>query len=277
MIGLGGFLLVLTGHANELAALLHNHLLPPWLPLALSSVWLGVQSLPIIGGGVGAWRCNSFEALRVITMKALSFITLGFFAAGLSLAQTSNSGQSSHGLVIIKLSLSREKLPNQSGLPRQDEVAVPGRREDPNSDPVDKLRGSSPVPGPSSVEGKLAYSYTYSLKVKNAGEKEVRSVLWEYVAADLDSGAELNRRRFTTIEDVGRGKVATLRGTSSSPPTNVVTKGGLEKDGQSPFKSRAEIKCVLYADGTVWEAGSGEPYCAELRQADARAGKGKRP
>jgi hypothetical protein len=122
---------------------------------------------------------------------------------------------------------------------------------------------------------KSSYLYTYSLKIKNAGEKEVRSVLWEYVAADLESGAELNRRRFTTIEDIGRGKVATLRNTSSSAPTNVVTKGGLEKGEQSPFRSRAEIKCVLYADGTTWEVAKGEPYCAELREADTQARKGR--
>jgi hypothetical protein len=173
--------------------------------------------------------------------------------------------------------LSREIVRAKPALSRSDEVTVP-RRDNPNKDPVDKLRGASPVPGPSSGEGKLSYSYIYSLKVRNESEKGVRSVLWEYVAADLDSGAELNRRRFTTIEDIGRGKVATLRGTSSSPPTSVVTQGGLEKNGESPFRSRAEIKCVLYADGTVWEADRSQTYCAELREADAkaRAGKGKR-
>lgn len=213
-------------------------------------------------------------------MKALLFITICFFCVELAPAQTADAGQSSHGLVIIKLDLSREKLRRPSGLTLHDEVIAPaGRRDDPNKDPVDKLRGPTPVPSPSLSEGNLPYSYIYSLKVKNVGEKEVRSVLWEYVAADLETGAELNRRRFTTIEDIGRGKVATLRGISSSPPTNVVTQGGLEKNGQSPYRSSAEIKCVLYADGTVWEAGSGEPYCARLRQADAdaRAGKGKRP
>jgi hypothetical protein len=213
----------------------------------------------------------------VITVKALSFISLCFLAAGLSLGQTADPGQQPHGLLIIKLSLSQEVGRAKPGLPRQDQIVVPGRRVDPDADPVDKLRGPSPVPSPSAGEGKIPYSYTYALKVKNVGEKEVRSVLWEYVAEDLDSGAELNRRRFTTIEDIGRGKVATLRGTSSSPPTNVVTKGGLEKDGQSPYRSRAEIKCVIYADGTVWEAGSGGPYCAELRQADAQARKARRP
>jgi len=210
-------------------------------------------------------------------MKRLLFIGLCFFAEGLSLGQTTNPGPSPHGLVIIKLSLSRELVRSRPVLTQQGEVALPGRREDPNADPVDKLRKPSPVASPSPGEVKSPYSYIYSLKVKNVGEKEIRSVLWEYVAANLDSGAELNRRRFTTIEDVGRGKVATLRGTSFSPPANVVTKGDLEQGGQSAFRSSAEIKCVLYADGTVWEAGGGEPYCAQLRQAEAPARKGKRP
>ena len=146
-------------------------------------------------------------------MKALSFISLCFFAVGLSLAQTASPGQSPHGLVIIRLSLSRELVRTQPGLPQQGDVAASVRREDPNADPVDKLRKPSPVPSPSPGAGKSPYSYIYSLKVKNVGEKEVRSVLWEYVAADLDSGAELNRRRFTTIEDVGRGKEATRAST----------------------------------------------------------------
>jgi len=212
-------------------------------------------------------------------VKALSFITLGLFGAGLALAQTASPGPSPHGLVIIKLSLSRQLVRDRPALTLPDEVAVPGQRESPQRDPVDKVRGPTSVARPSAGEGKSPYAYTYSLKIQNAGEREVRSVLWEYVATDLSNGAELNRRRFTTIEDIGRGKTVTLRGTSSSPPTNVVTQGGLEKNGESPFRSSAEIKCILYADGTAWEDNKGAPYCAELRQADAqsRTGKEKRP
>src|SRR5260370_1427746 len=74
MVGLGGFLVGLTGHASELGAL-HINLLPPWLPLSLSPFWLGVQSLLIMGGGIGAWRCTSFALALTGVLAALFFLT----------------------------------------------------------------------------------------------------------------------------------------------------------------------------------------------------------
>lgn len=72
-LGLGGLLVVFTSHENQLAAQLQNHLLPPWLPLKLNPVLLGVQSLLIMGGGIGAWRCTSF-ALAMIGVVAAMFL-----------------------------------------------------------------------------------------------------------------------------------------------------------------------------------------------------------
>jgi hypothetical protein len=154
------------------------------------------------------------------------------------------------------------------------------RREDPNNDPVDKLRAQSPVPSsPFPDLGKLPYFYVYSLKVKNVGGKKVRGVFWEFVAADRVSGAELNRRRFISRQEISPGEVAALRAESPSAPTNRVTPEGLREDARSPFTSSVEIKCVLYVDATVWEAGGSDKECAELRRADAQARgrKGKRP
>jgi hypothetical protein len=75
MVGLGGFLVALTGHTNELVALVHIRPLPAWLPLNLSSFWLGVQSLLIMGGGIGAWRCTSFTLALAGVLAALLFVT----------------------------------------------------------------------------------------------------------------------------------------------------------------------------------------------------------
>lgn len=216
----------------------------------------------------------------MISVKKFSFIvTLCLLAAGRSLAQTSLPVDPPHGLVIIDLSLSRDAVSAPLSPPRQNEVTIPRGREDPNRDPVDKLRGPSTVPNTSKVQGRPSYIYGYSLKVKNIGEKKVRGVLWEYVAVDLANGDELKRRRFVNIEDVGHGKMVTLRAASSSPPTDVVTTGGLGQNDHTPFRSMAEIKCVLYADDTVWQAGGGGEYCAALREAysQARAPKGNHP
>jgi len=215
----------------------------------------------------------------MIRVKTFSFIvSLGLLAAGISPAQTSLPASPPHGLVIVELSLSKDAISASLGPARQDEVATPAARESPHRDPVDKLRGPSTLPNASRRQRKTSYFYGYSLKVKNIGEKKVRGVLWEFVAVDLENGAELKRRRFVSLEDVGHGKVVTLRASSSSPPTEVVTTGSLGQNEQTPFKSFAEIRCVLYADDTVWEAGGGQ-YCATLRQAynEARAPKEKHP
>jgi hypothetical protein len=117
---------------------------------------------------------------------------------------------------------------------------------------------------------KLPYFYVYSLKVENAGLKKIQGVDWEYVTTDPVSGAELGRRRIINYQEVKPGKVTTLRVEYPSPPTTVVTPEGLGEDERSPFRSSAEIKCVLYADATVWESASGEGgACAELRRVDA--------
>jgi hypothetical protein len=74
MVGLGGLLVALTGHASELGAL-HIHLLPPWLPLSSSPFWLGVQSLLIMGGGIGAWALYFFLVGLTGVLAALFFLT----------------------------------------------------------------------------------------------------------------------------------------------------------------------------------------------------------
>ena len=207
-------------------------------------------------------------------MKILS-ITTCFITAGLSLVQTAPAREP-HGLVTLKLAWSRKLSAPRVNRPPQDEVSGPARRSDPHQDPVDTLRRSSQSPT-SSLPGK--YFYVYSLKIRNESGKGVSGVYWDYVASDRDTAAELNRRHIINIQEVGPGEVATLSTEYPSPPTNVVTPGGLGRDERSPFTSSAEIKCVLYADGTVWQAAGGDKDCAELRQADAQVPvrKGKRP
>lgn len=211
-------------------------------------------------------------------MKALTVITIIVIAV-VSQAQTTTPARPPHGLVTLKLTWSREMNPPQAAAPRQDEVSGLPRRDNPQANPADKLRAPSAIPSSSLPnQGKLPY-YVYLLKVRNEGGKKVRGVLWEYVAADRDNGAELSRRRFISLQEIGLGEVATLRAESPSPPSNVVTTGGLGKDERAPFTSSAEIRCVLYADDTAWEADGANQECAELRRANAQARgrKGKRP
>jgi hypothetical protein len=75
VVGLAGLWLSLDGSAGELAALLHTYPLPAWLPLNPGRVWLSAQSLLVIAGGVGAWRCNSFTLAVIGVAAALIVVT----------------------------------------------------------------------------------------------------------------------------------------------------------------------------------------------------------
>ena len=206
-------------------------------------------------------------------MKILPAIIICLIAAASAPAQTAVPARPSHGLVVLELTWSRKTRANRYRPPVED-ASIPKPRNDPHADPVDNLRGASSIPSPAAGQSK--YFYVYSFKIRNDSAKIVHGVYWEYVASDRDNGAELNRRRLINIQKVGRGEVATLQTEYPSPPTNIVTPEGLGKNEKSPFTSSAEIRCVLYADGTVWQAEGGEAQCEELRQADAQR-KGKRP
>lgn len=199
-------------------------------------------------------------------MKKLLVIAICMIGAGLAPAQDALTARPPHGVMILELTWSRKiSRPSTDGVPRDE--AAGGLRANPDG----KLRTPSPIPpNRFPYRMKLPYFYVYSLKVKNAGLKKISGVDWEYVTTDPVSGAELGRRRVINYQEVKPGKVTTLRVEYPSPPTNVVTPEGLGENERSPFKSSAEIKCVLYADATVWEvAGEEGGRCAELRRVDA--------
>jgi hypothetical protein len=102
---------------------------------------------------------------------------------------------------------------------------------------------------------KLMYSYSYSIKVSNAGAKKVRSMAWDYVFSDPGTRNELKRHSFRSFEQVSAGETKWIR-LEHSPlnPPQMVTLEGLKKDQRSPFDERIEIKCLLYTDGTGWKA-----------------------
>jgi len=208
---------------------------------------------------------------REHAMKRFLVIVACLAIVGPAPAQDTATSQPPHGLVILELTWSRKISPPRLPIPAEEHSG--GLRADPDR----KLRAPSPIPTTSfPYLTKLPYFYVYSLKVKNAGPKKIRGLTWEYVSTDLASGEELARRRVVHYEDLGPGKVKTLRLEYSSPPTNVVTPEGLGTDERSPFKSSAEFKCILYADSTEWEDAAAEGACTELRAVDARVRGPKR-
>jgi hypothetical protein len=113
---------------------------------------------------------------------------------------------------------------------------------------------------------KLMYSYSYSIKVSNAGAKKIRSMAWDYVFSDPGTRDELRRHSFRSFEQVSVGETKWIRlEHSPTGPPQKVTLEGLKKDQRSPFDERIEIKCLLYTDGTGWRSPDAEPKtCDDL-------------
>ena len=122
---------------------------------------------------------------------------------------------------------------------------------------------SYPVPGVVSLpstEGpmkrtKVRPLFIYSMEIKNTGSKVIAGVVWEYVFIDRGNDNEFERLQFRNRMKVAVNETAILTGKSLTPPhfPKVTNVRELEKEGDTPYLERPEIKCVLYADGTWWK------------------------
>lgn len=172
-------------------------------------------------------------------MWAIRVATLYTLCACLLAAQESAT-RPPHGLEILQLSWSKETLYRP---PPHSSWNIPARVAPPQ------------------------VLFTYTMKVKNVGAKAIQAVFWEYVTTDSISGTEIGRRQIINYQKVKPDAVVTLRVWNSAPPTILVTVKGSGEAARSTPRESAEIKCVLYADETVWQpADSSRADCEELRR-----------
>lgn len=108
----------------------------------------------------------------------------------------------------------------------------------------------------SARRGEVMLPYVYSVKIKNTGAKTISAIGWEHVFTDLSNGKELSRHPFRRPIDISPKKEKTVIGSSSKPPTSVISVGALEKNPSRPFNEQVVINCVAYADGSVWKRAS---------------------
>jgi hypothetical protein len=96
--------------------------------------------------------------------------------------------------------------------------------------------------------------FVYSVEIKNIGTKKITGVVWDYVIIGTGNDNEFARLQFRNHTKVAVNGTATLTGKSLTPPRfpKVTNVQELEKEGDTPYRERVEIKCVLYADGTWW-------------------------
>lgn len=99
----------------------------------------------------------------------------------------------------------------------------------------------------------LTATYIYELKIRNGGQKSIRSVSWDYVFLELGTETEIGRRRFVSKVNIKPGKTTKVIELSGTSPTGTVDARKVGKKPQEQYSEQIVIKKVEFADGSVWE------------------------
>ena len=97
------------------------------------------------------------------------------------------------------------------------------------------------------------YYFFYRASVKNVSTKQITEIDWDYVFLDAVSGDELDRRQFTSVQNIGPGKEKQLVFQLQTPPTRRISVHALDKKERTGLDERVVIVRVKYADGSVWQ------------------------
>jgi hypothetical protein len=97
------------------------------------------------------------------------------------------------------------------------------------------------------------YYFLYRTSVRNASTKAISEIDWDYVCVDAGTGDELDRRQFTSVQNIAPGKTKELSFTLSTPPTRRISVYALDKKERAGVDEHVVIVRVKYADGSVWQ------------------------
>jgi hypothetical protein len=106
--------------------------------------------------------------------------------------------------------------------------------------------------------------FVYSLEIQNDGAKPIKAIRWNYIIFDSKTNEELGTHEFESFEKVGRNKAKSLTAKSRLTPTRVVP---IQVTDKSATTEQVVIKCIVYEDGSLWQAsGMMDPVCEALRK-----------
>ncbi|MDQ3711219.1 MAG: hypothetical protein M3388_03255 [Acidobacteriota bacterium] len=105
------------------------------------------------------------------------------------------------------------------------------------------------------VNRNLAH-YVYELKVKNNGEKSIRSIVWEYVFFEPGTEVIAGRRRFVSKANISPGKTKNIVARSASPPTETINATKSADKSHEQYSEQIVIQSIEYEDGSLWKTTS---------------------
>ena len=117
------------------------------------------------------------------------------------------------------------------------------------------LRTPNPTaPEPDSSNGKSPDIYTYKLKVRNAGQKVIQTIIWDYVFFEPGTQREVGRIQFVSEGKINPGKTKSITVSSLSPPSNSINVKEAGKKLREQYSEQIIIQSIEFADGTSWQA-----------------------
>ena len=108
--------------------------------------------------------------------------------------------------------------------------------------------------------------YVYSVELINNGPKAIQALAWDFIFTDAANKTELGRHSLASLQKINIKEKKTVRFTTQASPPRIVSVSGLEKDKASPFTESANIQCLLFTDGSVWEHPKSSRACENLRR-----------
>jgi hypothetical protein len=203
----------------------------------------------------------------VATMKCLSLVVLMIVPAIVACAQTTTTDRS--GVEIVKFNWTKERLgwegnPFNGPIENFDEVRARTRNEKRiedakrgNSADIDKIRREAKADA-ANIEAQhknpqVRYAFVYKTTLRNATEKTITSVDWDYVFVDRGNETELGRQQFTSDEKIAPGKTKELSVVASKPPTQTISVTSLNTSERDSLSGRIIIVRLQFSDGSLWQ------------------------
>lgn len=149
----------------------------------------------------------------------------------------------------------RAMIPQNRNFARNARINDPQGVRDPNADTLDGRSAAleKSVQESRTTKPKATDGFAFRIKVKNAGEKVVEIVFWEYQFHDPADPKLVARRQFLCGVNIAGDKSKELEGFSLSGPSDVVNVATLANKTESAFKENVLINRVEYSDGSIWQ------------------------
>jgi hypothetical protein len=129
---------------------------------------------------------------------------------------------------------------------------------------LDKIEQQALTPNAKTIPG-----FTYSLRVRNDGDKTAKVIYWEYEFAEPAAPANIVRRQFLCSVNLKKGSEIELIAFSTLGPSGVVNAETLGKPDEKRFTETTQVNRIEYSDDSILQRGNWK--LADVKAAVQRA------